>query len=144
MTYTTTGTIATNIELARELAAHFISELHTLHHENEHITQLLDVGDEYDLLLLPGESLEAIVNNLKIIVMLACEPVPMPTTGRDRVNHHYRATHQRQTILLFAQVALALLNPAAMGDHRAVGDETPDVLHATEPAQTVCQLGSAS
>ena len=144
MTHTTMGTMPKNLELARELTAHLISEMHTLHGENQHIERLLDAGDEYELILLPGESLEDIVDNLKTVERLASEPVPMPTAGRDRGRHHYGATHQRDGIRLFAQVALALLDPNAMGDDRSNSDDTPDVLHATESALTVYQLGSTS
>ena len=115
MTNTTMGTMPKNLELARELTAHLISAMHHLYRENEHIEKLLDAGDEYELILLPGESLDDIVNNLKMVVTLASEPVPMPTTGRDRERHHYQATHQRDDIRLFAQVALALLDPNAAG-----------------------------
>ena len=144
MTHTTMGTMPKNLELARELTAHLISEMHTLHGENQHIERLLDAGDEYELILLPGESLEDIVDNLKTVERLASEPVPMPTAGRDRERHHYQATHQRDDIRLFATVALALLDPNATGDDRSNSDETPGVLHATESAPLVYQLGSTS
>ena len=144
MTHTTMGTMPKNLELARELTAHVISEMQPLYRANEHIERLIDAGDEYELNLLPGESLEDIVDNLKTVERLASEPVPMPTAGRDRGRHHYGATHQRDGIRLFAQVALALLDPNAMGDDRSNSDDTPDVLHATESALTVYQLGSTS
>ena len=53
MTYTTTmGAMPKNIELARDLTAHLISEMCPLHRENEPIERLLDAGDEYELILL--------------------------------------------------------------------------------------------
>ena len=109
MTHTTMGTIPKNIELARELTAHLLTEMHHVYRENKHLETLLSAGDEYELILLPGESLEDIVNNLKVIQTLASEPVPVPTAGRDRERHQYAAAHQRDDIRLFAQVALALL-----------------------------------
>jgi hypothetical protein len=54
---TTTGLMPKNLELERELIADFIFEMAPLHSENEHIEQLLDAGYEYELILLPGESL---------------------------------------------------------------------------------------
>ena len=131
-----------NIDLANDLMAHLISEMHHVYRENAHIERLLDAGDEYELILLPGESLEDIVDNLKTVERLASEPVPMPTAGRDRERHHYRATHQRDDIRLFARVALALLDPNATGDARSDIDETPDVLHVSESTPTVYQLES--
>ena len=113
MTHTTMGTMPKNLELAHDLTAHLISEMHHVYRENAHIERLLDDGDEYELNPLPGESLEDIVNNLKMVQTLASEPVPMPTTGVDRENRHYEATQQRDDIRLFAQVALALLDPNA-------------------------------
>jgi hypothetical protein len=144
MTNTTMGTMPKNLELARELTAHLLTEMHHLYRANEHIERLLDAGDEYELILLPGESLEDIVDNLKMVQTLASEPVPMPTAGRDRERHHYRATHQRDDIRLFARVALALLDPNATGDARSDIDETPDVLHVSESTPTVYQLESTS
>jgi hypothetical protein len=145
MTHTTTmGWTPINLELARELTAHLLTEMHHLYRENEHIEKLLNAGDEYELILLPGESLDDIVNNLKMVQTLASEPAPMPTTGRDRERHHYGATHQRDGIRLFATVALALLDPNATGHARSDSDETPDVLHAAESAPMVYQLGSTS
>ena len=132
------------IDLANDLVAHLISEMHHLYRENEHIERLLDAGDEYELNPLPGETLEDIVNNLKIVQTLASQPVPMPTAGRDRERHHYGATYQRDDIRLFAQVALALLDPEAMEDNRSDNDETPAVLHAAESARAVCLLRSTS
>ena len=144
MTNTTMGTMPKNLELARELTAHLLTEMHHLYRANEHVERLLDAGDEYELILLPGESLEDIVDNLKMVQTLASEPVPMPTAGRDRERHHYRATHQRDDIRLFARVALALLDPNATGDARSDIDETPDVLHVSESTPTVYQLESTS
>lgn len=115
MTNTTMGTMPKNLELARELTAHLLTEMHHLYRANEHIERLLDAGDEYELILLPGESLEDIVDNLKMVQTLASEPVPKPTTGVDRESRHYEATHQRDQIRLFAQVALALLEVADHG-----------------------------
>lgn len=110
MTFTTTtGAMPKNLELARELIAHHISEMCPIHRENEPIVRLLDAGNEYELILLPGDSLDAIVDNLKMVLKLASESVHMPTTGHDRENHHYEATHQREEIRLFGQVGLALL-----------------------------------
>ena len=115
MTNTTMGTMPKNLELARELTAHLLTEMHHLYRENEHIEKLLNAGDEYELILLPGESMEDIVDNLKMVQTLAREPVPMPTAGRDRERHQYAATHQRNDIGLIATVALALLDPNAAG-----------------------------
>ena len=111
----TTAAKSRSIDLANDLMAHLISEMHHVYRENAHIERLLDAGDEYELNPLPGESLDDIVNNLKMVVTLASEPVPMPTTGRDRERHHNQAPHQRDDIRLFAQVALALLDPNAAG-----------------------------
>ena len=111
----TTVAKSRNIDLANDLMAHLISEMHHVYRENEPIERLLDAGDEYELNPLPGESLEDVVDNLKMVQTLASEPVPMPTTGVDRESRHYEATHQRDDIRLFAQVALALLEVAAHG-----------------------------
>ena len=101
MTHTTaTGSMPKNLQLSRELIAHLISETHTLHCENRHIAQLMDAGDEYELILLPGEDLEAILDNLKIIVRLASEPVPMNTTGHGRESDRNEVADQRNQIRL--------------------------------------------
>jgi len=140
----TTAAKSRSFDLANDLTAHLISEMHHVYRENAHIERLLDAGDEYELNPLPGESLEDIVNNLKMVQTLASEAVPMPMAGRDRERHHYEATHQRDDIRLFATVALALLDPNATGHARSDSDETPDVLHAAESAPMVYQLGSTS
>ncbi len=111
----TTVAKSRNIDLAHDLTAHLISEMHPLYRENEYLERLLDAGDEYELNPLPGASLEDIVDNLKMVQTLASEPVPKPTTGVDRESRHYEATHQRDQIRLFAQVALALLEVADHG-----------------------------
>ena len=122
----TTAAKSRSFDLANDLMAHLISEMHHVYRENAHIERLLDAGDEYELNPLPGESLEDIVNNLKMVQTLASEAVPMPMAGRDRERHHYEATHQRDDIRLFATVALALLDPnAAERCHaEAMGDST--------------------
>ena len=122
----TTAAKSRSFDLANDLTAHLISEMHHVYRENAHIERLLDAGDEYELNPLPGESLEDIVNNLKMVQTLASEAVPMPMAGRDRERHHYEATHQRDDIRLFATVALALLDPnAAERCHaEAMGDST--------------------
>lgn len=122
------------IDLARELTAHLISEMHTLHSENAHIEALLDAGDEYELHLLPGDTVDAIVDNLMTVVKLSREPVPKRTTGLDHDVDQSGAVQQRADMLLFAQVALALLDSDATCSHDADRHASEHVQHVVESA----------
>ena len=106
---TNTHTPHANLELACELVIHLIADLHQPAEENLAIMSLLDGGDEYEVFPLPGDDMQAVTDNLTNIIQLASEPVLMPTTGRDKAGRQYRAERQRQTLQLFARVALALL-----------------------------------
>jgi hypothetical protein len=118
MTYTILGSIPKNLELARELTAHLISEMHTLHSENAHIEVLLYAGDEYELYFLPGDTIDVIVNRLIAVVKLSREPMPKSGAGLGQDADQSEASQQRADILLFAQVALALLDSDETGCHR--------------------------
>lgn len=108
--------IPKNLELAREMIMHLISEMHTLYVENAHIEAFLHDGDEYELIVLPGECLKATLGSLRAALKLACQPVSMPQDGRERAIYCARVIHQRQNIRLFVQVAIALLQADGAGD----------------------------
>lgn len=106
---TNTHTPHANLELARELVMHLIRSLRQPADENLEIIGLLDDGGDHDVSPLPGGDIQAVTDNLVSIIQLASEPVLMPTTGRDKSDRHHYAERQRQTLQLFARVALALL-----------------------------------
>jgi hypothetical protein len=104
-----------HLELARELIGHGVQNVESVGSVNAAIYKLLDGGDEYELDLLPGNDLNAIRANLKMAVKLASEPVPSPTTGRNRSRRQARAAHERIELSLFARTALALLATDSVG-----------------------------
>lgn len=92
-----------DLEFARELVEQFIADNDT-DAANMEIIKLLDGGDEYEVLALPGDSLDAIKANLKRVIALASESVPM--TGK-KDNH--RAGLQRKKIVMLVRTVLKLL-----------------------------------
>lgn len=99
-----------NLQLARDLFAHFMEQRDwVLKPGNAEITPLLDGGDQYELDCLPGETIEAIAGNLRKALQLASEPAPLPTTGRNRQDKQMAADFERKDVVLFARVALALI-----------------------------------
>ena len=119
MTKTTAGTLPNKIDLALELTAYFVSEMHTLHRENAHIEALLYSSDDYELYFLPGDTIDAMVDNLMTVVKLSSEPVPKRTAGLGHDVDQSGAVQQRADMLLFAQVALALLESVRETDCHA-------------------------
>ena len=104
-----------HLELARELIEHRLRNAESVGSVNAAIYKLLDGGDEYELDPLPGSDLNAIRANLKMAVKLSSEPVPSPTTGRDRFRRQARTAHERFELSLFARTALALLATDSAG-----------------------------
>ncbi len=98
-----------HLDLARELVEHLLRNAEPFGSVNADIYKSLDGGDEYELDFLPGNDLNVIRANLRIAVKLSSEPVPSPTSGRNRSRRQARAAHERFELSIFARTALALL-----------------------------------
>jgi len=92
-----------DLEFARELVEQFIAD-NDIDAANMEIVKLLDGGDEYEVLALPGDSLDTIKANLKRVIAQASEPVPL--TGK-KENH--RPAQQRKKIVMLARTVFKLL-----------------------------------
>ncbi|MEO0003656.1 MAG: hypothetical protein RLZZ22_1348 [Pseudomonadota bacterium] len=112
MNTNTTTTITDRIELARELMGQRIDS-ESIEEGNRELFNLLDGGDEFECLILPGDSAEAIRANIVTALELASQPVPAITTGRNREDKRQRAEWQRKRLHLLCRVSLALLEPTA-------------------------------
>jgi len=89
-----------NLELARELVTQFIADAQPYAPGNQHLFNLLDSGDEYEVLALPGDALSDIVASLKTLLQLASQPLQ---SGNDKANR------QREKITMLVRTVLALL-----------------------------------
>ena len=92
-----------NIDLARELVEQFIADNTTVERGNLELFKLLDGGDEYELLPLPGDSLATVKISLNRAIALAGEPVSLNGAKR------HKTAMQRKKIGMLARTALALL-----------------------------------
>lgn len=115
-----TNTTTDRIELARELMDGYLA-VASIEESNRDLFNLLDGGDEFECLTLPGDSAEAIRANIVTALELASQPVPAITTGRNREDRRRSAEYQRQRLHLLCRVALALVEPttAESGDAAA-------------------------
>jgi hypothetical protein len=95
-----------NMVLARALIEQFIAETHMMVDGNQHLFALLDGGDEYDVVPLPGNTLHDIVDNMQTLLKLAIEPASKPA-GRGNVGD--AMTRQRDKIAMLVRTVLALL-----------------------------------
>ena len=99
-----------NLQLARDLFAYFLEQRSwVLTADNAEIAPLLDGGDEYEVACLPGETVEAVIGNLTKAISLSLKEAPLPTSGRNREVRQTKTRIEREQILLFARVALALI-----------------------------------
>ena len=94
-----------DLDFARELVEQFIADAKSIEAGNMEIIKLLDSGDEYEVLALLGDSLDAIKTNLKQAIALASEPTPMPGKKDDQ----HKTIRQREKILMLARTVLKLL-----------------------------------
>jgi hypothetical protein len=102
-----------NLTLARELMGDFSDDVCTATVEagNTNLMSLLGTRNNTDG-CLPGNTLSAICTNLQTVITLASEPVDLPFTGIEReLRRRQRECWQRERIVLFARVSLALLQP---------------------------------
>jgi hypothetical protein len=102
-----------NLTLARELMGDFSDDVcaATIEAGNANLMALLGTRNYIDG-CLPGNTLSAICTNLKTVIALASEPVDLPITSIEReLRRRQRELLQRERIVLFARVFLALLQP---------------------------------
>jgi hypothetical protein len=97
-----------NIELARELVAYFLEDVAAVGFGNDTVFELLDAIGVF--LPMPGNSLSSTKASLRAVICYASEPVPLPTSGRNKEIRYIRACRQRWGCMLFARAALAMLS----------------------------------
>lgn len=94
-----------NLTFVRELVEQFIADTPCIEAANAALFELLDGGDEYEILPLPGDSLETLQANVMQLIALASEPPPtsLKSAARDK------ALRQRERIGMLARNAAMLL-----------------------------------
>ena len=99
-----------NLDLARDLICNFV-EIECVDNatENEQLMTRLDAGGNDLFRPLPGNTLAEIYDNLNIVFYMACCPVPLPASGRNREGRQWASQRQRERIKLYTRVCLALL-----------------------------------
>lgn len=107
-----------NLSLARELICSFVrGEVSNIDAtQNNHLLIRLDAGYSDDAFKpLPGTTHSEICANLKTVLCLASEPVPVPARGRNQHGRQWASQRQRERIKLCARVCLALLGVDEQG-----------------------------
>lgn len=105
----TTPILHKNVDLARNLAQQFATDVPGPQMENEHIIDLLTAGDDDEIIFFRGDCLSTVIDTLNKVVILASVPVPIRRT-KSSEKRRMQVARERQDILLVARVALALLD----------------------------------
>ncbi len=105
----TRPTSHSNLQLAKDLICFFKSDMHKVPFENQYIVDLLHEKGEGTKVLIPCGNLDAFVQYLSRIVILASAPVPIRLTARNEGRLNFVAS-KRKNIVLFAQAALDLVD----------------------------------